>query len=76
MFWRTGAARTIRSTCLQRGHAVEPALDGAAAHRVREHRRAVHADDARRRPALANRERDRSADQTEADDGDRWKRRV
>ena len=50
-------------------------VDGVRALRVLQHVVGVHADDERRRPAPARRERERPADQAEADDADALERR-
>ena len=50
-------------------------IDGIAAERVRQHRRPIEAGDAASRPAVAQTERNRAADQTKARDGDvpKWR---
>ena len=55
------------------GHAGRRAIDGAAGRGVRQHLRAIDGRDQDRRPALAHRQRNRSADEPEANDGDAFK---
>ena len=52
------------------GDTLHGPIDRAAARSMREHCRTIDRRDADRRPAFADRERDRTADQAEADDGD------
>ena len=58
----------------QIGHRRSPFVDEAARQRLARRRRSIDAQDAHGRPGCPRAQRDRSADETEADDPDSGKR--